>query len=382
MLPDVGVCKQTELKFAAWNIQRFGQGGEYHRDENEMQEIVKILCKYDLIAITELMKESELQKAQSLLSKMGREYDYLISDQVGWIGHYYQEHYAFLYYKGLVSVVSVGKTGEKKDSGYNRESIKKPSNEERWKYFMRPPFWATFRAGKFDFSVVVIHTQPRHSESECALLDEVYVDVKKANGEEDDVLLVGDFNLVPSKDAFDDLMRSKVKKEDKGTDKDLSTMIALFDEKNHSSMINDGRLNDNIIFQRKYVDEYLRSGVDEFDEKDSRVMVANARFISDHRPVWAVFRTDFIDDDGKKAGDNGNAEDGDTGSDSGSLNNGDSEVMESDSQTSVDDIVYVTRSGAKYHKDSCNSLRRSKIEISLAVAKQKYGPCDRCNPPQ
>lgn len=44
--------------------------------------------------------------------------------------------------------------------------------------------------------------------------------------------------------------------------------------------------------------------------------------------------------------------------------------------------VYVTRTGQKYHRDGCRSLSKSKIPISLAEAKQKYGPCSRCNPPQ
>ena len=44
--------------------------------------------------------------------------------------------------------------------------------------------------------------------------------------------------------------------------------------------------------------------------------------------------------------------------------------------------IYVTRSGKKYHRDGCRSLSRSKIPISLAEAKQRYGPCGRCNPPQ
>lgn len=44
--------------------------------------------------------------------------------------------------------------------------------------------------------------------------------------------------------------------------------------------------------------------------------------------------------------------------------------------------VYVTRTGKKYHLDGCNSLSKSKIPISLAEAKQKYSPCNRCNPPR
>lgn len=47
-----------------------------------------------------------------------------------------------------------------------------------------------------------------------------------------------------------------------------------------------------------------------------------------------------------------------------------------------DGQIYVTRTGKKYHRDGCSSLRKSKIPISLADAKQRYGPCGRCNPPR
>lgn len=44
--------------------------------------------------------------------------------------------------------------------------------------------------------------------------------------------------------------------------------------------------------------------------------------------------------------------------------------------------VYVTRTGSKYHLSSCQYLRRSRIPISLKEAKQSYGPCSVCRPPQ
>ena len=59
-----------------------------------------------------------------------------------------------------------------------------------------------------------------------------------------------------------------------------------------------------------------------------------------------------------------------------------SQNIESDQNDAAQGEVYVTRSGTKYHRDGCSSLRRSKIAISLAEAKQRYGPCGRCNPPQ
>ena len=45
-----------------------------------------------------------------------------------------------------------------------------------------------------------------------------------------------------------------------------------------------------------------------------------------------------------------------------------------------DRIVYITRTGAKYHLSSCRHLKYSKIPISLEKAKQNYEPCLICRP--
>ncbi len=48
-----------------------------------------------------------------------------------------------------------------------------------------------------------------------------------------------------------------------------------------------------------------------------------------------------------------------------------------------DIIVYITKTGSKYHREGCSSLRSSSIPISLSEAKQKgYEPCKICKPPQ
>jgi methylphosphotriester-DNA--protein-cysteine methyltransferase len=47
-----------------------------------------------------------------------------------------------------------------------------------------------------------------------------------------------------------------------------------------------------------------------------------------------------------------------------------------------DTIVYITKTGEKYHTGQCSSLRKSKIEITLGNAVSRgYGPCSRCKPP-
>ena len=92
--------------------------------------------------------------------------------------------------------------------------------------------------------------------------------------------------------------------------------------------------------------------------------------VSDHRPVWAVFSIPRLTMMGTMKG----------GSVSVSMPA--SESTEPEPEPSEDGEVYVTRTGKKYHREGCSSLRRSKIPISLAEAKQRYGPCSRCNPPR
>lgn len=44
-------------------------------------------------------------------------------------------------------------------------------------------------------------------------------------------------------------------------------------------------------------------------------------------------------------------------------------------------VVYITKTGEKYHRDGCSSLSKSKIEIELADAQGRgYEPCKKCKP--
>lgn len=50
-------------------------------------------------------------------------------------------------------------------------------------------------------------------------------------------------------------------------------------------------------------------------------------------------------------------------------------------QAASDPTVYVTKTGAKYHRDGCSSLSRSRIPIKLSLAATTYGACKNCRPP-
>jgi hypothetical protein len=46
-------------------------------------------------------------------------------------------------------------------------------------------------------------------------------------------------------------------------------------------------------------------------------------------------------------------------------------------------LVYVTRSGKKYHLKDCRYVRKSRLTLTLKEAKEKgYEPCKVCHPPQ
>ena len=335
--------RRPELKLAGWNIRILSNSS---RDDTELHRIAQTLIDYDFIAISELRDEKVLQRLQRILSESGAEYGYLISDPVGREGSPHKERYAFLYYKGLVSVVKAGELYP--DAADGKDD------------FIRDPYWATFRAGRFDFSVVVVHVIWGKNigvrKAEVKALRDVYQYVQAANGSEEDVILVGDFNRNPTDaEAYSNIMSIP-----------SMTRLFQFPQKSH---IKDSSLYDNIFFRKDYLREYLnRSGIDKFDETDfgNDDKAANLA-VSDHRPVWAVFGINRDDDEG-------------------GVSIGASVLMQGSESTEPepleDETVYVTRSGKKYHRGGCSSLRRSKIEISLAEAKEKYGPCGRCNPPR
>ena len=261
----------SALKLAAWNIRIMSNNS---RTDAELMAIARTLMDYDFVAIVELRDETVLKRTQQILLQMGKAYQYQLSPAVG---RGVKERYAFLYREDRVNVVEQGKLYPDAADGID--------------HFSRDPYWATFRAGAFDFSVIVVHViwgdtvGPR--KAEVRALADVYRYVQEANGDEEDVLLVGDFNRNPNDtETYSPLMA-------------IPSMTRLFDlpQKSH---IRDSSLYDNIFFQTGFVTEYLNSsGIDRFDETDfgNDDKAANLA-VSDHRPVWAVFGTTLEDDDG------------------------------------------------------------------------------------
>lgn len=263
---NTGTCKD-KVKIASWNIKEFSK----YRAVVELKEIANILSKFDLIAIQELRDLTAIDRTLEILN----DYDALISPEVG---RSQKERYAFLY-----NTTKISFTGN--------ASVYLETEEVK---FIREPFIASFRAGEFDFTIFTIHVLYGDTVSdrypEIKDLTEVFKEIQNTDPDEQDVILMGDFNVDPRDDIYMSL-------------RDLGA-LPLFDCDSEkacrriATMISDTHLYDNMWFQGEYVKEF--SGNKEiyrfdellFDNNDEWVEKA----ISDHRPIWATFDTCEDDD--------------------------------------------------------------------------------------
>lgn len=261
-----GPTPSDTLRLASWNIRVFSNNS---RDDTELRQICDVILDYDLVAVIELRDEKVLARAEVVLQDMGRDYDYVVSPPVG---RRVKERYAFLYDRSLIDVVKPG------------EVFPDVGDE-----FIREPYYATFRAGAFDFTAIAVHViwgdRVQARREEIQKLAEVYQAVQAMNPTEQDILLVGDFNRPPD----DEKSYAKLNA--------IPSMIHLFDPplKSH---VEDTSLYDNIWFQAEYVKEYVgKHGIDHFDETDFADNDKQAKqAASDHRPVWAEFSMAKDDD--------------------------------------------------------------------------------------
>ena len=145
-------------------------------------------------------------------------------------------------------------------------------------------------SGQFDFTVIATHViwgkTVGERRREISHLANVFRDIQDMDPEENDVILLGDFNRPPDDDlAF-------------GALKAIPKMIFLFAPPD-KSMIGDTNLYDNIWFQKNFVQEYMNhKGIYRFDEIDfENDRETASKMISDHRPIWALFDLSGPDDD-------------------------------------------------------------------------------------
>jgi endonuclease/exonuclease/phosphatase family metal-dependent hydrolase len=261
--PLIGAADPAStLTVATFNIRIFS---DRSRNDDELKKICSLLKKYDFIAIQEARDIDILDRTVRMLSdQFGTSYQYVASERVGRGSQ--KELYVFLYKTDTVRFLGTSSL------------VPDPVD-----YFIREPFYAFFESGGFDFYAINVHLLYGERKSdrlqEALLLDDVYRYVQSID-EENDVLLMGDFNLAPEDDFLGEL------RNEDGMTFVIESPTTIAD-----------RLYDNVWFQESHTGEFLEAGVYRFDEElfdddDEAASLA----VSDHRPLWVRFDTTYDDD--------------------------------------------------------------------------------------
>ena len=255
-----------QIRLASFNIRIYSTGS---RDDTELGLIADRLQQFDLVAIQELRDEEVVQRTLSILEARGHVYHAMVSPPVG---RGVKERYAFLWRPEKVAPVDSGTVYSDPDD-----------------VFIREPFYASFRAGSFDFTLITVHVifgeGVAGRRAENLLLDDVYRAVQGADPNEQDVILLGDFNLPPS---------------DSGMIEVDATIDPVFTGDVRTT-ISETSLYDNLWWDAEFVTEWTgAAGIDRFDEAvfgndDDAASLA----VSDHRPIWVTLSTELPDDDGR-----------------------------------------------------------------------------------
>lgn len=198
-LMDTGTHKipkrqvDENIVVATWNIAQFSNG----KTNRALQYIADICERFDIVALQEV--KSDLRGLARLQSMLPGNYRILVSDPTG-----NAERMAFLYDKR--TVISTGLVCEIGFSG----TILAPTAFQ----FNRMPYCASFRAGRFDFTIAQVHITEGSGEGEVGLalrereIDELVKFIKNRSAQDlgktfdPDFFIMGDFNIQSAGDRF------------------------------------------------------------------------------------------------------------------------------------------------------------------------------------
>jgi len=248
------------IKIASFNIQVFGV--DKLTKPKSMEVLSRIVRQFDVVAVQEIraVDQSVIPQFIQLINATGRDYDYVIGPRLG--RSVSKEQYAYIFDRETVEV-----------DRYQLYTLDDPSD-----LLHREPLVAWFRARgpetdqAFTFSLVNFHTDPDEAAQELTTLPLVLNAVRNDGRNEDDVILLGDFNA------------SDVNIQRFGGLSGVTMAI----EKTPTNTRGTEQY-DNIIFQGQATPEYVgRAGVFDF-LRQYNLTIEEALQVSDHLPVWAEF---------------------------------------------------------------------------------------------
>lgn len=249
--------KAETIKIYSWNLKDFGKS----KSDDEISFIAGVVKEADILAIQEVVAgpggAQAVARLADALNRTGSKWDYSISDPT-YSSSYKTERYAFIWKTAKVKLVG------------------KPWLEQQYKVEIdREPFYATFRYGEKEFTLVNFHAITKSKQPETEIK---YFKFLPGEYPQLDLLFCGDFNLPQSHTVFNPL-------------KKMGYRSVLQNQKTSLKMECVG-------------EECLSSEFDNFYYRDDKIIkdeggiipfhksfesLTEARLVSDHVPVFFGF---------------------------------------------------------------------------------------------
>ena len=248
------------IRVASFNIQVFGTSKI--QKLHVMDFLARIVRKFDVVAIQEIRSKDQdiVPRFVEMINAAGRQYDYVIGPRMGRTVS--REQYAFVFDRASVEV-----------DRSQLYTVEDPDD-----LLHRPPLVGWFRVRgpaddeAFTFSLVNIHTDPDEVDLELDVLDDVYRLVRDDGRNEDDVIVLGDFNA-------DDRHLGQL-----GQVPGIGSAVSGIPTNTRGD-----KQYDNLVFHQTATREFTgRGGVFDF-MREYNITQEEALEVSDHMPVWAEF---------------------------------------------------------------------------------------------
>lgn len=259
-----GASSDKPIQICWWNAKRLGHG------ERDWQLTAQPIKQCDIVALGEVMTKEAPAKLAHYLGKGW----YASTSKTSVGTEHYREYYAVLYDSKRVSAVTRTIKGA---GGFYPD----PGNK-----LIREPWSISLKSGEFDFTLVLIHVVwgDRASErvAELEVLDDVYRWYQKRDPQEQDIILLGDFNRTPTQTGWEQIKQAGLKLLIDGAGTTINTKGEP------------ANLYDQIIVDPAHTKEWSgQSGI--ISKLPMRLDEFRAK-VSDHLPVWATFKTQVDDD--------------------------------------------------------------------------------------
>ena len=263
---------KSTATIAAWNLAGFNGITDQRL---ETQALGLSLIDAEFVTLVEVPSELDLIKLQSeLASSYGLDYDYAFVDQNAATSN--PLNIAVLYKPGITVTDAQLLPGSNGGDDTRREALT-----------------ADVKIGSFDFHLIAVHLKSGRGSADRALRDEqctvignYITDLRGPSDRNPDVLLMGDFNMIPGQDISNFFHL--------GGDGIMDFLSSWDLQERFSHILQAGRANllDGFAISRRYSTEYIRGSLRLFPMHWTLDM-GRERFrsdVSDHLPFVADFR--------------------------------------------------------------------------------------------